>query len=139
LVGARCLIGRSRTAFLVLAATSPFLLLYAAEARAYGLLAALNLGVFCLLARGTQSRGRVLAGAALAAAALYTHYLSLFFLGGLALVLAARRRWRALAALAGTGVLFLPWLPILLEQPLEATAWLHDTFGTSLLGFASTL
>src|SRR5262249_11999226 len=58
---------------LVLTAASPFLLLYAGEARAYALLAALNLGVFLLLFCGRATPLRLAGGAALAAAALWTH------------------------------------------------------------------
>ena len=131
--------GAARVWFLVLAAVSPALLLYAAEGRAYGLLAALDLAIFLLLFCGRPTAGRLAAGGAAAAAALWTHYLALFFLAAAGLLLVATRRWRAAGALAAGGLLFLPWIPVLLAQPREATAWIHEPAGRSAQMFLAAL
>ena len=131
--------GASRWLFLLLAAASPLLLLYSAEARAYGLLALLSFALFLLTARaGTDTRHAV-AIAVLTAAALYTHSLAIFTVGALLfLALAAGRRRQAAALLAG-GALFLPWVPILLSQPGVALSWSQERPGPSLAGFLSAL
>ncbi|HKD12427.1 MAG TPA: hypothetical protein VKE50_10140, partial [Thermoanaerobaculia bacterium] len=61
---------------LALAACSPLLTVYAAEARAYSLLALFSLLLFLLLFRDRPGRLRFWSGAAVAAAALWTHYLA---------------------------------------------------------------
>jgi uncharacterized membrane protein len=131
--------GWSPAWFVALAAVSPFLLLYSAEARAYGLLALLDLAVFLLLFRGPPTPARLAVGALAAAAALWTHYLAVFFLAVAGALLIATRRWRAAAAVAVAGLLFVPWAPVLLGQPREATAWIHESLGRSAGMFLAAL
>ncbi|MEP7132522.1 MAG: hypothetical protein ABI914_05110 [Acidobacteriota bacterium] len=131
--------GSPRRKFALLCAASPLLLLYGAEARAYALLALLDLLVFLLLLRGEETPARVALGGAAAAAALATHSLAILFLGAAVLVAVARRRWRSAAGLAAAGVLFSPWIPALLAQPREATAWIREPALLSAWGFLSAL
>jgi mannosyltransferase len=102
-------------------ATSPFEIMVAQDAKMYTLLEALTVGstlaLACALERGTARRW--VTYTALAAAMLYTHYLGAFVLVAHgAWVLrrhrAATRWW--LAAMAGAGVLYAPWVPSLLTQ-----------------------
>ena len=131
--------GSSRRTFALLCAASPLLLLYGAEARAYAVLALLDLLVFLLLLRGEETPARVALGGAAAAGALATHSLAILFLGAAVLVAVARRRWRSAAGLAAAGVLFSPWIPVLLAQPREATAWIREPALLSAWGFLSAL
>ncbi|MEO8430182.1 MAG: hypothetical protein ABI592_01650 [Acidobacteriota bacterium] len=131
--------GRGRLLFLALAATSPLLFLYSVEARAYAVVALLHFALF-LLVRGESPRGgRLAAIVVLSAAALYTHYLAAFFLAALAAGALATRRRAAAAALAAGGILFIPWIPILLRQPTAATVWIHEGIPASLAGFLAAL
>jgi hypothetical protein len=115
------------------------LLLYAAEARPYALLALEGMGIFLLALRGVE-RGRRLAWTALlCAAALYTHYLALFLLAALAAVALLCGRRRSAAAVAVGALFFLPWIPILARQPAAATAWMRESVVSSLSGFLSAL
>jgi len=125
--------------FLALAAPSPLLLLYSAEARAYGLLALFDFVLFLLLFRGEPSAPRLVGVAALTAVALWTHYLAILFVAACALLLAARRRFSSLAAVSAGALIFLPWVPVLLSQPEEATSWMREPLGQSLLAFVSAL
>jgi hypothetical protein len=129
----------SRARFLVLAATSPLLLLYSTEARAYGILALLVFVLFRLAAGGAQTSGRVWAIAATAAAAMWIHYLALFAVGSLLLACAAMRRWRVAASLAAGFLLFLPWVPVLATQPAASMGWLHDKQAATAHGFLADL
>ncbi|MEP6802134.1 MAG: hypothetical protein ABJC07_09370 [Acidobacteriota bacterium] len=131
--------GPSRRRFALLCAAAPLLLLYGAEARAYALLALLDLVVFLLLLRGTETSARLAIGGAAAAAALATHSLAIVFLGAAVVVALARRRWRSAAALGAAGALFAPWVPVLLRQPPEATAWIRESPLVSAGGFLSAL
>lgn len=97
---------------------SPFMILYSAEARGYGVLMALLVLSTLALVEGVH-RGRwgwwVLHGAA-ACLAMYTHYTSIFVLGVQAawvLWYHPRGRRAVLLATAGAVVLYLPWLPSL--------------------------
>jgi hypothetical protein len=129
--------GAARATLILLLSSSTLLNLYAAEARPYALLAALNLALFLLALRGEERFSRLAAIAVLAAAALYTHYLAVIAVGALLLLCAVSRRWRSGAALAAGGAAFLPWLPVLRTQPAEAIAWMRETPGGSLAGFLS--
>lgn len=131
--------GRPRRLFLLLTAMSPLLLLYSAEARAYAPLALLNFWLFLLAIREPRSMRGVLAIAAVAALALWMHYLALFFVAALAIACFFGGRRRSSFALLGGVVLALPWLPVLLRQPAEATAWMRDRVGSSMVGFLSAL
>lgn len=130
---------RARTGFLALVASSPFLLLYAAEARPYAVLALADFAVFLLAVRGPERPARFVAIAALAALALYTHYLSLVFISALLLCLLLQRRVRSAAALLAGSLLFLPWVPVLADQPKAATAWMREPPLFSAAGFLSAL
>ncbi len=115
-------VGRA-TGFFVAAA--PFQVELAQDARMYGLLlllvAASLLALDHLLVEANP-RWAIWYGA-LAAAMLYTHYYAALVLGaeGAAALLALRGPHRqgarlALVALAGSALLFLPWMPLLLAQ-----------------------
>jgi hypothetical protein len=128
-----------RRRFLWLLASSPFLLLYSSEARAYGILALLGFVLFRLAVRESPSPA-VLAAIALTAAGLvWSHYLGLVltlsFLVGASLL----HRLRAAAALTLGLFTFLPWVPILLAQPTAATAWIRERPGASLAGFLAAM
>jgi len=115
-----------RSTFLLLCASSPLLLVYSGEARAYALLAFLGFLLFQLLLTGAPTARRLIAAAAVCAAVLWTHYLAIFLVAGCALMLLARRRLRPLLSLLGGSVLFLPWISTLMEQPAQATAWMRE-------------
>ncbi len=131
--------GRGRAIAILLGASSLLFFLYSSEARAYALLAFLDLGLFLAAARGTEDPRRLSCVAVLAAASLYTHYLAIFFAAALWITLATLRRWRSLAAAAGGAVLFVPWVPLLLRQPLDAMSWVRESPGKALVGFAAAL
>jgi hypothetical protein len=116
----------SKRRFLLLSAASPLLLLYAAEARAYALLALFGFSLF-LLALVLPERPRLFTPVLLLSAAiLYTHYLGIFVVGALVIVaFLEKRRRSALALLAGTA-LFSFWIPVMARQPRQAVAWMHE-------------
>jgi len=127
----------ARSMFLVLCACSPLLLVYSAEARAYSLLALLGFLLFQLLLTDPPTKPRLWAAAAVCAAALWTHYLAIFLVAGCALVLLARRRLTPLVSLLGGSAAFVPWIPILVKQPPQATAWMREPLLGALTGFLS--
>src|SRR5581483_2305795 len=112
------------TAFLVLLALSPFAVQYATEARMYSLCMLLVLAGGLALANMMERPTWPMGGAValLTAALLLTHYYALYTIAAVGLVLlwhawrgeerAAARR--AVAAVVAGGVLFAPWVPILL-------------------------
>lgn len=131
--------GRVRRRFVLLAAVSPLLLLYSAEARAYSLLALLCFALFLFGAVVRETPVALTATALLSAAALYTHYLAIFAVAAVVLVAAAEKRARsALSALTG-GLTFVLWVPVLLRQPPEAVAWLRERPGEVVPGILSAL
>ncbi len=77
--------------------------------------------------------------AALTALALWTHYLAILFVVSCALLLLVRRRFPWLAALCVGTLPFLPWIPVLAVQPRQATSWMREPLGKSLLAFVSSL
>lgn len=135
----RWLPGDSRRRFLWLAATSPFLLLYSGEARAYSLLALPVFLLFRLTVRENPSAGRLVAIAAVAAALPWTHYLGLFAAASLLAADLAGGRPKQAGAIAGGLALFLPWVPVIASQPRAATSWIQDSAGVSLTGFLGSL
>jgi hypothetical protein len=137
--GARSLPEGARPRFLWLAAVSPLFLLYASEARAYGLLALTGFVLFRLAAREAPGAGVLAAVALLAAILPWTHYLGLVLAGSLLLGCLLTARRRAAAAIALGLALFLPWLPVLLSQPRAATGWIRDSFGVSAGGLLAGL
>ncbi len=134
-------------------ALSPFVLRYATETRMYSLVILLVFAGYLLLddlvRRGRTGWGRVGALAVVVAALLYSHYWSMWLLGGVFVVLAvlawrtdlASRRTgaiRGIVAIITGGVLFLPWVPSLLYQSKHTgTPWAGPVRPTSLL--ATTL
>ena len=131
--------GRSRAWWIALAACFTLGNLYAGEARAYALLSLLCLGLFLLGLRGDETRGRLAALAAVAAAALWTHYLAVIAVAAALVLALSQRRLRSAFALAAGVAAFAPWIPILLSQPPAAMAWSHDPPGRALPGFLSAL
>ena len=129
----------SRIVFTAFASGAALASLYAAEARPYALLGLLGLAVFLLALTGEERPRRLLATAAVAAAALYTHYLAIFVVTAALLLALAARRLRSAVALASGAAAFLPWIPILTEQPGQAIAWMREPAGASLAGFLSAL
>jgi mannosyltransferase len=117
-----------------LVALSPFQIFYATEARAYEsvmffcLLAAL----FVVIATDTDRLGWWIAYGLAVAAAAYTHYTSIFVLiviAGWALLAHPQSRLRVIAANLGAALLYIPWIPELLDDRHEpasrAIAQLH--------------
>ena len=114
-------------AALVLAATSPFLVRYATEARMYALVIALALAWWLAVQRSLEvpSLGRLATVAVLVAALLLTHYWSAFLLVAGAVPLGRRllrggppaRTAQLVAAAHLVGAMaFVPWVPSLLTQ-----------------------
>jgi hypothetical protein len=123
----------------VLLASFALLGLYAAEARAYALLALLSLLLFRLALESEERSGKLAAAFALGAAALYVHYLAIPVVAALFLLALARRRFRTAAALAGSAAVFAPWIPVLAAQPAGAIAWMREPPGAAAIGFLSAL
>jgi len=143
------------TAFLVLLALSPFAVQYATEARMYSLCMLLVLAGGLALANMMERPTWPMGGAValLTAALLLTHYYALYTIAAVGLVLlwhawrgeerAAARR--AVAAVVAGGVLFAPWVPILLYQSAHTGApWgasgrglrtVVDTLGVLVSGY----
>ena len=112
-----------------LLAWSPFAVRYATEARMYSLVVLLVLaGYLAVMAAfdRPQSKGPLVAVAAVTAALLLTHYWSLYLLLVVAAMLAVtarrgpspvgRQARRLLAAMAAGSLAFLPWVPSFLYQ-----------------------
>ena len=131
--------GRPRGYFLLLAACSPFFLLYSAEARAYAVVCLAGFLLFLLVAADEAGWRGFAAIALVAAIILWTHYLALFLVASLLLVALVQGRRRCALALAAGLVLFLPWSPILLAQPRAATAWMREPPRVAAAGFLAAL
>ena len=122
-------------ASLVLAATSPFMILYATEARMYSLVMLLVLAGYLAMQRAFDrpTVGRLAVLGLLSGLLALTHYWSFYLLAAvvLTLVVYARRRrerrttaWRVIAGIASGAILFLPWLPHFLYQSANTgTPW----------------
>lgn len=102
-------------------ALSPFMVAFSATGRAYTLMVALLIGstLAMLAARpGGKTAWWVVFGL-LTCAAMYSHYTAVYFLAAQLvwlLVVSPPSRVPALAASAGAGVLYLPWLPSTLDD-----------------------
>ena len=109
-------------------ALSPFLIFYATEARTYSVSMLMCLVSTYALVRATEDDGERrwwVVYAVFTAAAMYSHYTSIFLLIGQAVwALFARRRSLVplLVSSAGAVALFLPWLPGYLEDSDSITA-----------------
>jgi hypothetical protein len=125
--------------FTLLAAASPLLLLYSAEARAYSLLALLCFALFLLTQVARETPAALIATALLTGAALYTHYLAILAVGVLFLMTAAEKRGRTALALVAGVVPFLFWLPVLTGQPPDAVAWMRGRPAEIVLGISAAL
>ena len=95
---------------------SPFMILYSAEARGYGVLMALLVGSTLAMLRAIESDRPLwwVTHAACVCLAMYTHYTAVFVLGVQlcwALWAHAPLRKPLVAATAGAALLYLPWLP----------------------------
>ncbi len=122
------------TRFLVLLAASPLLFFYAAEARPYGLLAALSLLLFLAVFRMRNRRPRTALAVAAALLLPWVHYLGVLVVAG-SILLAFVRRRRSLAFVqAAAAAPFLAWLPVALRQPAAAISWSGERFGASVAG-----
>ncbi len=103
-----------------LVATSPFLIWYSQEARAYALLGLLAAGSFALFVRVLKRpSGRLLAAWALTSAlALATHYFTIFLIAPEAfwLLAQARRRAHTVLAVGGLAAISAALLPLALHQ-----------------------
>jgi uncharacterized membrane protein len=132
-VAARRYGGRgTAVAGLVLAASSPFLVRYSAEARMYALVAFLVVAGWLAIAWALErpSLGRLASVSVLSGALALTHYWAFYLLAVVAVVLlVAWRRGNPAAlkvvlAIVVGGVFFLPWLPSFLEQAKHTgTPW----------------
>lgn len=131
--------GPARRIGILLLGTHALLGLYAAEARAYALLALLSLLLFRFALAGEERPGRLAAALGLATLALYTHYLAMPAVAALVLLALVRRRRRTALALSGAALLFLPWIPVLAAQPAAAISWMREPVGASAVGFLSAL
>ncbi len=121
ILGLRTVGSRAAAVGAALMALSPFQIFYSTEARAYVLMMLFCLAAAVALLIALES-GRVrwwTAYGASAAAAMYTHYTSVFVLIGLfgwALVAHPGMRKQLLLATAGAVLLFAPWVPQLIQD-----------------------
>lgn len=140
---------RAAWAALLLVALNPYVLRYATEARMYEMVMVLALGGWLVADRALREPtwGRLAGLTVLTGALLWTHYWGVWLtaasgLGVLARAALARRsghpeRIRSsllvAGALAGGGVLFLPWLPTLLYQSSHTgTPWAEPSIPTEV-------
>lgn len=130
---------------LVLAAVNPWLTRYATEARMYALVVLLVLLFLLILYRMRREPGlsSLVTLATLGGLLLLTHYWAFFLLGSLAIAQLAvltqrqhrRQALRILIALAGSIMIFLPWLPSMLFQIRHTgTPWANGHRLSDLLG-----
>ncbi|MBN1642862.1 MAG: glycosyltransferase family 39 protein [Anaerolineae bacterium] len=128
------------------AASAPLVVYYAQEARMYSLLMALvALSAYALIRVAGDARRRAwwVVYVASTCAALYTHYFAVLVVvlhAGAALAWAiARRQWRFVrwwvAAQAATAALYLPWLPVAVQQVRigQGTWWRIPLPGSTIL------
>jgi mannosyltransferase len=120
-----------------LTATSPLMLWYSQEARAYAFLALFSALSFLLFVRALDvtSRGRVVAWAAVCVLALASHYFAVFVVMPEAALLLRRASRRVVVpALAGIAVVGVPLLALAIRQrSLGYTRWISALpFGTRL-------
>jgi mannosyltransferase len=114
------------------AATSPLLVWYSQEARAYALVALLSALSFFLFARAVRrpSDGTLLAWAVVSALALASHYFAVFLVAveAASLFVLTSRRAAAAVAAGGVAIAGLALLPLALYQERQGrTSWIADT------------
>ena len=120
-LGRRAVSGPAGLLAAAVTAFSPFMIYYSAEARAYGIMMLLvGVAVLAMLIALDTGRDRwwVVCAVAMAGAFL-THYTSAFVLAVAmvwALVLHPAARRRTLLAIAGAGLLVVPWIPGLIAD-----------------------
>jgi uncharacterized membrane protein len=129
---------------LVLVALSPFAVRYSTESRMYSLVMLLGL-LLALAVDGVLRRPQPLRMAwvaFLSGAMLWTHYWSIYLIAVLGILLLVRQ-WRdvstrgstrrAIGSLVAGGVLFLPWLPVFLDQLAHTgTPWARSSRPTQV-------
>jgi uncharacterized membrane protein len=130
-------------------ALAPFMLRYATETRMYALVMFLVLAGYLLvddvMRRDRQGVLRLVGIALVSAALLYSHYWSLWLLGAVLLVVGWRglrtkdrdvrgQAMRVVGAIVVGGLLFVPWLPVMLYQSSHTgTPWAGPQRPTSVL------
>lgn len=129
-------------------AMAPFALRYATETRMYALVMLLVFAGYLLLddvvRRGRRSWPELVALALVVAALLYSHYWSIYLLAAVGVVLVwhavrgehalASGARRAIVAMVAGGLLFIPWLPVMLYQSTHTgTPWATPQRPTSIL------
>jgi mannosyltransferase len=135
--------------FLALLALAPFALRYATETRMYALVMLLVVVGYLLVddvvRRGRAGVVRLVGIAVVGALLLYSHYWAIWLLAGTGGVLAwqawrtadaavRRRALQVLVAVAGGGVLFVPWLGVMAYQAANTgTPWAGAQRPTSVL------
>jgi hypothetical protein len=123
----------------------PLAIYFGAEGRAYVFASLLSLAAFerALAVREDPTPGRAAALALASGLAVHMHYLAVFPVAGLLVLLpgAPPRARRALVAGGlGGALLFMPWLLVVLRQPLAALAWARSIpFEIRLLRLPATL
>ena len=117
-IGARMVTPRAGLIAAGLAATSPLLVWYSQEARAYALLVLLAALTLMVLPRALErpTAGRLAVWAALGGLALATHYFAVFILVPEAAWLLHAHRRRALAPVIAVGAVGAALLPIAIDQ-----------------------
>lgn len=120
-----------------LLAVHPLAVMWGSEGRAYALLSLAVAGSLWAQGSGGE-RGKTYLLAGFLTLGLYTHALGLLWFLAIAGFAFFRRHRSQLLACGIASLLFLPWLPIMLQQPREAVAWMGK-FGMELPSWAHWL
>jgi hypothetical protein len=131
--------GEARGWWIALCSSFTLVNAYAAEARAYALLALACLGIFLFGVVARETARNLAALFTAAAAALWLHYLAIFAVAAGLLLAIAGRRVRAAIVLVVAGATFAPWLSVLAGQPVAALSWVREKPLETALGFFSAL
>jgi hypothetical protein len=117
------------------------MLYFGTEARAYGVLALVNALLWIQGPEWIERGGRRTTIFAALAASLsllhYTGFVSFLALPALAGFVSHRRRRVLWAALVGSALPFVAWLPVVLNSPHESMAWVEMTSGPGRPGVAT--
>ena len=115
-----------------------FLIYFSREVRAYSLFFVLSVYTcffFILILRKPKSLKNIIGFIAISTMLIYTHYFGVFILIGLYFTLVQRMHWKVFKkniakislVLLGPFILFLPWVPILLEQiKTKSSYWKNE-------------